>query len=173
MTTTTSNSTPSQRQHENGQPVPSLVDNCKQDVSEHAHGVKGVRRRQRPVPSNVTRWRLHGDTNGPGQRSASSDSYQVEHDDLFDAIRNNKDYNEADYGASSTMTSILGRMATYSGQEVTMEQALASDLDLHPKVYDFKATPEEAWPDEYWRVWPDKDGRYWTPTPGVGNVLNQ
>ena len=42
-----------------------------------------------------------------------------------------------------------------------------ADLDLHPKVYDFKASPEEAWPDAEVRVAPDKDGRYWTPLPGI------
>ena len=39
-----------------------------------------------------------------------------EHDDLFDAIRNDKPYNEAFYGAHSTLTSVMGRMATYSGK---------------------------------------------------------
>jgi predicted dehydrogenase len=135
---------------------------CKNDVSEHAHGIKGYCdvSAHSIAFRDGTSWKYPKKKNEPNP-------YQVEHDDLFDAIRNNKPYNEAEYGAMSTMTSILGRMATYCGQEVTMEQALASNLDLHPKVYDFKATAEQAWPDEYWRVWPDKDGRYWTPTPGV------
>ena len=135
-------------------------DRCKNDVSEHAHGIRGY--------SDIgagyiklrdgSEWRYKGGDPNP---------YQVEHDDLFDAIRNNKPYNEGDYGAHSTMTSILGRMATYSGQEVTMEQALGSDLDLHPKVYDFKASPEVLWPDAEVRLQPDADGKYWIPTPGV------
>jgi predicted dehydrogenase len=136
---------------------------CKNDVSEHAHGIKGycdvsaghIQFR------DGTEWRYKYP--GPGKEP---NPYQVEHDDFQDAIRNNKPYNEADYGASSTMTSILGRMATYSGVEVTMEQALASNLDLHPKVYDFKASPEEAWPDAEVRCAPDKDGNYWIPMPG-------
>ena len=138
--------------------------NCKQDVSEHAQGVKGYCdiSSGRIKLRDGSEWRYKY----PG-KGREPNPYQVEHDDLFDAIRNNKDYNEAEYGAMSTMTSILGRMATYCGQEVTMEKALASDLDLHPKVYDFKATAEEAWPDEYWRVWPDKEGKYWIPQPGV------
>ena len=137
---------------------------CKNDVSEHAHGIKGycdvsaghIKFR------DGTEWRYKHP--GPGKEP---NPYQVEHDDLMNAIRNNTPYNEGDYGAYSTMTSILGRMATYSGAEVTMEQALASDYDLHPKVYDFKATPEEAWPDADVRVEPDKEGRYWSPQPGV------
>jgi predicted dehydrogenase len=138
---------------------------CKNDVSEHAHGIKGYC----DVSAGYikfrdgTEWRYKWP--GPGKNAPNP--YQVEHDDLMNAIRNNTPYNEAEYGAYSTMTSLLGRMATYSGQEVTMEQALASDLDLHPVVYDFKASPEEAWPNEEVRVAPDKDGKYWSATPGV------
>ena len=36
---------------------------------------------------------------------------------------------------------ILGRMATYSGQLVTWDQALNSNLELGPKEYDWAATP--------------------------------
>jgi myo-inositol 2-dehydrogenase / D-chiro-inositol 1-dehydrogenase len=135
--------------------------NVKNDVSEHATGLKGMS----DVSSAYIKLR-NGEWRYKHPGGKEPNPYQVEHDDLFDAIRNNKDHNEADYGASSTMTSILGRMATYSGAEVTYEQALNSDLDLHPKVYDFKASPEEAWPDAEVRVAPDKDGRYWTPQPG-------
>ena len=135
----------------------------KHDVSEHAHGVKGMC----DVGAGYIKFRDGTEWRYKHPTGKEPNPYQVEHDDFFDAVRNNKAYNEGDYGAYSTMTSILGRMATYSGQEVTMEQALASDLDLHPKVYDFKATPEEAWPDADVRVAPDKDGRYWIPIPGV------
>lgn len=135
----------------------------KHDVSEHAHGIKGYS----DISAAFIKFRDGNQWRYKHPGGKEPNPYQVEHDDLFDAIRNNKDYNEADYGASSTMTSLLGRMATYSGQEVTYEQALNSDLDLHPKVYDFKASPEEAWPDAEVRVAPDKDGRYWTPLPGV------
>jgi predicted dehydrogenase len=49
--------------------------------------------------------------------------YQVEHDALFAAIRSGKPINNGDYMARSTMIAILGRMATYTGQRVTWEQA--------------------------------------------------
>ncbi|HSU65500.1 MAG TPA: Gfo/Idh/MocA family oxidoreductase [Tepidisphaeraceae bacterium] len=138
--------------------------NCKNDVSEHASGIKGY--------SDVSQGYIKGRDGsewrykypGPGKEP---NPYQVEHDDFMDAIRNNKPYNEAEYGASSTMTAILGRMATYSGAEVTYEQGLNSKLDLHPVVYDFKATVEEAWPNAEVRCAPDKDGRYPVPLPGI------
>ena len=61
------------------------------------------------------------------------DPYQQEHDDLFAAIRADKAYNEAARGAKSSLTAIMGRLATYSGKEITWEMALNSKEDLFPK----------------------------------------
>ena len=115
--------------------------NTRADVSEHAHGINGYCdiSQHRIELRNGQKWRYQGPTPDP---------YQVEHDDLFDAIRNNKKYNEGEYGAHSTMTSILGRMATYSGQEVRWDEAINSQLDLHPKEYSFDAeVPQYSKPD--------------------------
>ena len=48
---------------------------------------------------------------------------------------------EAFYGATSTMTAIMGRMATYSGQEVSWEQALNSDEKLMPEGVELGKKP--------------------------------
>ena len=69
---------------------------------------------------------------------------------LFDAIGNNKPHNEAEYGALSTMTAILGRLATYSGQMVSWETAFSSDRVL--------TTDAESW-DAAAPVQPNPDGR--------------
>ncbi len=58
--------------------------------------------------------------------------YQHEHDLLFDAIRNNKTYNETERCAKSCMTAIMGRMACECGKTVTWEDAMASELELAP-----------------------------------------
>jgi hypothetical protein len=68
--------------------------------------------------------------------------WQLEHFPFFDAIRNDKPYNEAEYGAKSTMTAILGRMATYSGKEVMWQKALASKLVLAPDTFAWDAKPK-------------------------------
>jgi predicted dehydrogenase len=137
------------------------------DVSEHSHGVKGY--------ANISghQIKLRDGTQWRYRSSSGKDPnpYQVEHDDFFDAVRNNKTYNEADNGAHSTMTALLGRMATYSGNIITWDQAINSDLDLHPVKYDFKADPKELWPDATVRPEPDANGRYWIPTPGVIRAL--
>ena len=92
----------------------------------------------------------HRDNNDPNP-------YQVEHDELFASIRNGKVINDLHYGAMSTMTSILGRYATYSGVEVKMEDALASEVQL------MKAT--NSWSDNP-PVMPGSDGYYPIAVPG-------
>lgn len=92
-------------------------------------------------------------------RKTENNPYQTEHDELFAAIAKGEyKFADAENGAKSSMTSILGRMATYSGQVIEWDKALNSGLDLHPKVYDFAATPP---------VLPNADGFYPVAIPGV------
>jgi hypothetical protein len=44
--------------------------------------------------------------------------------------------------AHSTLLAIMGRMATYTGQEVSWEQALQSQEDLSPAAYEWGSAPE-------------------------------
>lgn len=60
----------------------------------------------------------------------TGNSYQLEHDALFSAIRNGTEFNEGDRGAYSTLFSIMGRMAAYTGQEIKWEDALNSEETL-------------------------------------------
>lgn len=86
--------------------------------------------------------------------------YQVEHDELFAAIRNGNYINNAEYGAKSTMSAILGRMATYSGQQVTWDDAMNSDYKLVPdeEILTWKTNPP---------VVLDASGNYPIPIPGI------
>lgn len=85
--------------------------------------------------------------------------YQTEHDELFAAIAKGEyKFADAENGAKSTMTSILGRMATYSGQVVEWDKAINSGISLQPKAYDWNAMPP---------VVPNEDGYYPVATPGV------
>ena len=67
--------------------------------------------------------------------------YQIEHDVLFSGVRKNEVTNNGDYMSKSTLLAILGRMATYTGQKVTWEQAMNSAEDLTPSSYDWNGTP--------------------------------
>jgi predicted dehydrogenase len=92
-------------------------------------------------------------------KKTENEPYQQEHDELFAAIAKGEfKYADAERGAKSTMTAILGRMATYSGQVIEWDKALNSDLNLQPATYDFNAPPP---------VLPDENGWYKIPTPGV------
>jgi len=64
--------------------------------------------------------------------------YQTEHDDLFAGIRRGKAVNNGEYMAKSTLLAIMGRMAAYTGQQITWEMALHSKEDLSPPEYDWK-----------------------------------
>ena len=60
--------------------------------------------------------------------------YRIEHRELFASIRAGKPINDGDRMASSTLMSIMGRMAGYSGQEITWEMALNSEESLAPDL---------------------------------------
>jgi predicted dehydrogenase len=112
------------------------IPNCWNSVSEHCQGTKGsadISRAEIAVTGQDA-WRYRGPNANP---------YQQEHDDLFASIRAGNPYNEGEYGAYSSMTAILGRMATYSGKVVSWDQALNSQLSLAPKSYAFDAPPPE------------------------------
>ena len=90
--------------------------------------------------------------------------YQVEHDVLFDAIRENKPHNDTERCAKSAFTGILGRMAAESGQLLEWDKALASDIALAPGL---ETMTMESDPP----VKPDAQGRYPVAMPGVTRVL--
>ena len=129
---------------------------CWSSVSEHAVGTKGKVDISRFVisPKGGEAWRH--DPKG------DKEPYQQEHDDFFAAIRNNTPYNEAEYGAMSTMTAILGRLAAYSGKEIEMDKALKSELTIFPKNL--------AW-DADMPVKPGPDGIYPRAIPGKTTVI--
>jgi hypothetical protein len=75
---------------------------------------------------------VKGKNNWRFDSSKSTDMYQNEHDALFASIRSGKPINDGVRMAHSTLLAIMGRMAAYTGQEVTWEQALNSKEQLVP-----------------------------------------
>lgn len=126
-------------------------------VSEHLSGTKGELhcdgRNASISQRDGGQWKYTG---------KHPDPYQVEHDDLFEAIRRDLPYNEGENGARSSMTAVLGRMATYSGKIVEMKDALDSSISLMPERLAWDASPKDL---------PNKDGEYPIATPGVTRVL--
>ena len=105
---------------------------CKNDMSTQVLGTKG-------------RAALSDRENGLSIRTASewdypwpgNQMYQTEHDELFAGIRAGKPINNGEYMAKSTLLAIMGRMAAYTGQQITWEMALASKEDLSLPKYDW------------------------------------
>jgi predicted dehydrogenase len=119
-----------------------LFSQCRQQantwssVSQFIHGTKGV---------------MELATHGP-------DGSVGEHADLIRAIHNGDKQNDGWYGATSSFTAVFGRMATYSGQEVDWDDAVAKGPDEMPKKFAFDADPPAM---------PDKDGNYPMAVPGI------
>lgn len=126
---------------------------CWNTTAVHIHGPQGQAEVGRGRIQGATEWRFRDPIPNP---------YQVELDVLVDAVRQDKPHNEVQYGAMSTMTAIMGRMASYSGQVVGWDEAFQSTLCLAPDRYAFDATPP---------VVADKNDVYPTAIPGVTKVL--
>ncbi len=65
-----------------------------------------------------------------------------EHIDLVTGIRTGNMVNDAETMVNSTLVTIMGRIAAYTGKEVSWEEMLNSDLYLGPKTYAFGPVPE-------------------------------
>lgn len=103
---------------------------CKNDISIHVLGEKGsatLTEGRRGVRIQAAEdWEFRGE---------AKNLYQVEHDELFASIRSGAPINNGEYMAKSTLLAIMGRMATYTGQEITWEMAWNSQEDLTPSRY--------------------------------------
>jgi predicted dehydrogenase len=89
-----------------------------------------------------------------------SDPYQNEWNDLIDAIRNNKPYNEARRGVEASLVTSMGRMAAHTGQIITYDQILNCDHEFAPGL----DTLTENSPAP---LQPDANGKYPVPEPGI------
>ena len=83
--------------------------------------------------------------------------YQIEHNKLFKSIRSGGQIDDTEYGATATMTAIMGRMATYSGKLIEWESAMNADEKLVPDNLSWGSTAP---------VLPDNQGKYKVPVPG-------
>jgi len=138
---------------------------CRNDMSSVVHGSKGsaIISTAGHTPGKVRTF--------SGQRQNRRDvvwayaqpeqnPYQLEWQDLVDAIVNDRPYNEVPRGIEACIVSNMGRAAAHTGQEVTFQQALDWPQELAPNIANF--TPNGPAP-----VMPDSEGRYPIPLPGI------
>jgi predicted dehydrogenase len=86
--------------------------------------------------------------------------YQLEWDELIDAIRQDKPYNEVKRGAEASLVTSMGRMAAHTGQVVTYDDMLKCDHEMAPTVD--KLTADSPAP-----LLAGPDGKYPVPQPGI------
>jgi len=109
--------------------------NCENEVEDYIFGTKGrvdvMAHKILDLAGNVI-WKYEG---------PDSDMYQIEHNELFASIRNNKPINNGDYMCKSTMLAIAGRMAAYTGQKLTWDAVMNSTENLTPANYEWGDIP--------------------------------
>lgn len=103
-------------------------DGCAVDVSDYVIGTKGTADLMHHEIKGQDRWRYRED---------APNMYQQEHDELFASIRSGSPLDNTGYMIKSTMLAIMGRMATYTGQTITWEQAMNSQENLTPERYEW------------------------------------
>ena len=97
-------------------------------------------------------------------KEKENNPYQTEHDELFESIAKGEyKFSDAEHGARSTMTAILGRMATYSGQVLEFEKTMNSGLSLQPSRYAWDADMPSK---------PDANGFYPVAVPGMTKYVS-
>ena len=109
---------------------------CYSENADYVIGTKGtctIGRGRVPVIRGENTWRYGGPINN---------MYQTEHDELFASIRAGKPINDGARMARTTLMAIMGRMAAYTGQEVTWEQALSSQDRIVPEKLDWSTKIE-------------------------------
>jgi len=107
------------------------IEGCYNENADYILGTKGqaiIGRGPNPRIVGANEWTYSGQ---------KYDMYQREHDILFQAIRKGEVLNDGDRMCSSTMLGIMGRMAAYTGQQITWEQALNSQERLVPEKLDW------------------------------------
>lgn len=107
---------------------------CATDNSDYIIGTDGIAKIKAFGPLEIegeNRWRFRGER---------PDMYQIEHNELFASIRAGEPINHGTWMAHSTLLALMGRMAAYTGQVITWEQALNSQEKLVPENLDWDMT---------------------------------
>jgi len=101
-------------------------------VKDYLLGAKGTCDVFQHTITGESPWRFRG---------PKFDMYQAEHDHLFASIRGRKAVNDGLFASRSTLLAIMGRMAAYTGQAITWEQALNSKQELVPNQFAWGDAP--------------------------------
>lgn len=101
---------------------------CFNETDDYVYGTKGNARVLQFTVNGEQKWRYEGE---------QPSMYLVEHQELFKSIRQGSPINNGTYMCYSTLLAIMGRMACYTGQEITWEMAMNSQENLTPEKYEW------------------------------------
>ncbi len=68
--------------------------------------------------------------------------YDIEHLELFAGIRSGNALNNGVYMSYSTLLAIMGREACYTGETITWDKAMKSEVKLGPDSYAWGEAPK-------------------------------
>jgi predicted dehydrogenase len=140
---------------------------CHSEFASFAHGTKGSAvistAGHTPARSRICKGqdpRSHKDIVWKYDSEEEPNPYRVEWDDLIQAIRQDKSYNEVKRGAEASLVTAMGRMAAHTGRVISFDEMLNHEHEFAPDVD--KLTLESPAP-----LQAGKDGKYPVPQPGI------
>jgi hypothetical protein len=114
-------------------------------------GTKGVCQLGACKIEGENAWAFAGPHNNP---------YAAEQKALIDSVREGKPINSGYHMANSTMSTVMGQLACYSGKPTNWDDVVKSDFQFGP-------SPDEASFETPPPVTPDATGNYPLPVPGI------
>jgi len=141
------------------------IPGCKQEFASYAHGSKGAAvistASHTPAkPRIFTKQHMSEENMAWAFPQPEPNPYQLEWDDLVDAVRNDLPYNEVERGVMASAVTSMGRMAAHTGQEITLDQFLNCPHEFAPGI-------EQLTLDGDSPLQANADGKYAVPMPGL------
>jgi len=138
---------------------------CHSEFASFAHGTKGsaIISTSGHAPGRCRTFKGHNFTRADmlwAFPQPEPSPYQLEFDDLVEAIRRDQPYNEAERGAIASLVTSMGRMAAHTGQIITYEDMLQCEHEFAPEVDRLTLTSPAP-------LQLEANGRYPVPEPGI------
>lgn len=128
---------------------------CYGNSSDIVMGTKGV--------CHLGACRIEGENPWTFPRDQHNNPYAAEQKALIDAVRSGQPINSGYHMANSTLSTVMGQIACYSGKPTNWDDVAQSDFEFGP-------SPDEASFDTPPPVTPDATGNYPLPVPGVWKI---
>lgn len=118
------------------------IDGCDGNVSEQVLGTKGIAQLNDHGEIKILDWDGNIVWEYDYKNKPVNNPYVQEHIHLVESIRLNKKINQAEDLAYSTQVAIMGREAAYTGQPITWDEIMASNLRYGPETYEMGPLPD-------------------------------